>query len=144
MFVNETKPASAHDLRRSFGQRLADAGVLPRDLQAIMRHKHFSTTEKYYLTHRGRPSGANCPGSQQSWVTHARTVPNKKRKRRLLMSRRKSLISKKYQRRDLNPHALNGHWILNPARLPIPPLWLIVRLLENIEPAATWMVHGPH
>ena len=52
MFVNDTKPASAHDLRRSFGQRLADAGVLPRDLQSIMRHQHFSTTERYYLTHR--------------------------------------------------------------------------------------------
>src|SRR5262245_28863630 len=23
-----------------------------------------------------------------------------------------------YQRRDLNPHVLIGHWILNPARLP--------------------------
>jgi integrase len=47
--VNATKPASAHDLRRSFGQRLADAGVTIRDLQGIMRHRHFGTTEKYYL-----------------------------------------------------------------------------------------------
>ena len=28
-----------------------------------------------------------------------------------------------YQRGDSNPHVLNGHWILSPARLPIPPLW---------------------
>ncbi len=28
----------------------------------------------------------------------------------------------KCRRWDSNPHALNGHWILNPARLPIPPL----------------------
>src|SRR5215510_12062659 len=28
------------------------------------------------------------------------------------------LTSIEYQRRDLNPHALIGHWILNPARLP--------------------------
>lgn len=43
------KTATAHDLRRSFGQRLADAGVHPRDLQKIMRHASFSTTEAYYL-----------------------------------------------------------------------------------------------
>lgn len=49
VLVNESKPASAHDLRRSFGQRLADAGVTIRDLQAIMRHRHFGTTERYYL-----------------------------------------------------------------------------------------------
>jgi integrase len=46
------KPASAHDLRRSFGQRLADAGVPPRDLQVVMRHASMATTEAYYLTTR--------------------------------------------------------------------------------------------
>ncbi len=52
IFVNSNgKPASAHDLRRSFGQRLADAGVLPRDLQAIMRHSELRTTERYYIKH---------------------------------------------------------------------------------------------
>ena len=51
--VNEHgKFASAHDLRRSFGQRMADAGLPPRDLQAIMRHSSLATTEKYYLRHR--------------------------------------------------------------------------------------------
>jgi integrase len=48
----EGKPASAHDLRRSFGQRMADAGLPPRDLQAIIRHASLATTEKYYLRHR--------------------------------------------------------------------------------------------
>jgi integrase len=43
---------TAHDLRRSFGQRMADAGIPPRDLQAIMRHASLTTTEKYYLRHR--------------------------------------------------------------------------------------------
>ena len=28
----------------------------------------------------------------------------------------------KYSRRDLNPHDRNGHWILSPTCLPIPPL----------------------
>ena len=46
------KAASAHDLRRSFGQRLADAGLPPRDLQAIMRHASYTTTEAYYLRDR--------------------------------------------------------------------------------------------
>ena len=46
---DEGKAASAHDLRRSFGQRLADAGVAPRDLQKIMRHRTLATTEQYYL-----------------------------------------------------------------------------------------------
>ncbi|MCA9233806.1 MAG: site-specific integrase, partial [Planctomycetales bacterium] len=43
------KTASAHDLRRSFGQRMADAGVPVRLLQAMMRHRSFTTTEQYYL-----------------------------------------------------------------------------------------------
>lgn len=52
------KPASAHDLRRSFGQRLADAGLPPRDLQAIMRHASFTTTEAYYLRDRVQDQAA--------------------------------------------------------------------------------------
>lgn len=56
--VNEGgKPASAHDLRRSFGQRMADAGLPPRDLQAIMRHASFTTTESYYLRDRAQDQG---------------------------------------------------------------------------------------
>lgn len=56
--VNEAgKPASAHDLRRSFGQRLADAGLPPRDLQVIMRHADFKTTEGYYLKDRAHDQG---------------------------------------------------------------------------------------
>lgn len=51
------KPASAHDLRRSFGQRMADAGLPPRDLQAIMRHASFTTTEAYYLRDKAQDQG---------------------------------------------------------------------------------------
>ena len=46
---DEGKFASAHDLRRSFGQRMADRGISPRDLQKLMRHSSFTTTEAYYL-----------------------------------------------------------------------------------------------
>jgi len=53
VIVNDDgKFASAHDLRRSFGQRMAEAGVGRDDLQAIMRHSDFRTTEKYYLRSR--------------------------------------------------------------------------------------------
>jgi hypothetical protein len=45
-------------------------------------------------------------------------------KKGLVPNRHKSLLGNEYQRSDSNRHVLNGHWILNPARLPIPPLWL--------------------
>ena len=43
------KFATAHDLRRSFAQRLADAGLHSRDLMRVMRHRKLETTEWYYL-----------------------------------------------------------------------------------------------
>lgn len=47
--VNEKgKHASAHDLRRSFGTRLA-MKVRPVTLQALMRHASIETTLKYYV-----------------------------------------------------------------------------------------------
>ena len=42
------KYASAHDLRRSFGERWAKR-LMPIDLQALMRHKDISTTLKFYV-----------------------------------------------------------------------------------------------
>ncbi|MEX2091412.1 MAG: site-specific integrase [Pirellulales bacterium] len=42
------KTASAHDLRRAFGQRWA-ARVMPAILQKLMRHKDISTTLKFYV-----------------------------------------------------------------------------------------------
>lgn len=43
------KYASAHDLRRSFGQRWA-AILMPANLQELMRHKSIVTTMRYYAT----------------------------------------------------------------------------------------------
>lgn len=43
-----TKFASAHDLRRGCALRLIDLGVSAETLKLIMRHKSFSTTEKFY------------------------------------------------------------------------------------------------
>ncbi len=35
---------------------------------------------------------------------------------------KQTYISLIYRRWGSNPHVLNGHWILSPARLPVPPL----------------------
>jgi integrase len=42
------KFASAHDLRRSFGERWA-ARIMPTDLMALMRHETIETTLRYYV-----------------------------------------------------------------------------------------------
>ena len=49
--VNKTpkvKFASAHDLRRSFGERWSQR-VLPQVLMELMRHESIETTQKYYV-----------------------------------------------------------------------------------------------
>lgn len=46
------KYASTHDLRRTFAQRLADAGLPPELTQKMMRHADIKTTERYYLTQK--------------------------------------------------------------------------------------------
>jgi integrase len=48
--VNEQgKFASAHDLRRAFGTRLARQGIKPITLKALMRHSSITTTLSYYV-----------------------------------------------------------------------------------------------
>ncbi len=47
------KYASAHDLRRAFGERWAGR-LFPVDLQALMRHKDIKTTMKYYVGHNAQ------------------------------------------------------------------------------------------
>ncbi len=46
--TNKPKYASAHDLRRTFGERWAGR-VLPQDLQLLMRHESIETTLRYYV-----------------------------------------------------------------------------------------------
>jgi integrase len=45
----EPKYASAHDLRRSCGQRLSDAGVPERVIQSVLRHESWTTTQRFYV-----------------------------------------------------------------------------------------------
>jgi len=44
------KYASAHDLRRSFGDRLVSAGVPATVATRLMRHASFDTTQRHYAT----------------------------------------------------------------------------------------------
>ncbi|MCC7475801.1 MAG: site-specific integrase [Pirellulales bacterium] len=53
------KYVSAHDLRRGCAQRLINAGVSAETLKVIMRHREFSTTEKYYGATRRTQSAAS-------------------------------------------------------------------------------------
>lgn len=46
--VDTNKTASAHDLRRSFGERWA-ARLMPAQLMELMRHESIDTTMKYYV-----------------------------------------------------------------------------------------------
>jgi integrase len=46
--VVKVKHASAHDLRRSFGERWA-ARVMPQVLMELMRHESMDTTLRYYV-----------------------------------------------------------------------------------------------
>ena len=48
VIVDTNKTASAHDLRRSFGERWASK-LMPADLMEIMRHESIETTMKYYV-----------------------------------------------------------------------------------------------
>ncbi|HEV7279986.1 MAG TPA: hypothetical protein VGN57_07200 [Pirellulaceae bacterium] len=45
----QDKNASAHDFRRSFGERWSRT-VMPAVLQRMMRHKSVLTTMRYYAT----------------------------------------------------------------------------------------------
>lgn len=44
----KTKYASAHDLRRSFGERWSNL-LMPKDLMVLMRHENIETTMKFYV-----------------------------------------------------------------------------------------------
>jgi len=48
VIVGTNKTASAHDLRRSFGERWASR-MTPADLMAVMRHESIETTMVYYV-----------------------------------------------------------------------------------------------
>jgi integrase len=68
------KHASAHDLRRSFGQRWAGR-ILPKDLRILMRHASITTTMTYYVAADAEETAAVLwnayrvqAGDQQEWA----------------------------------------------------------------------------
>ncbi len=52
------KYASAHDIRRGCAQRLINAGISAETLKLVLRHKDFSTTERYYGATRAAQAAA--------------------------------------------------------------------------------------
>ncbi|MBM4022885.1 MAG: site-specific integrase [Planctomycetes bacterium] len=48
VWVDTNKTASAHDLRRAFGERWA-AKLMPAQLMQLMRHESIDTTLSYYV-----------------------------------------------------------------------------------------------
>jgi integrase len=66
------KPASAHDLRRSFGTRLAPR-VRPLTLQKLMRHATLETTLRYYV------SLSSADAAEELWRRPAAAAPKRPR-----------------------------------------------------------------
>jgi integrase len=65
--VEVIKYASAHDLRRSFGERWATR-IMPAVLQALMRHESIETTLRYYV-------GRNAQNTARVlWEAHKKAV----------------------------------------------------------------------
>jgi integrase len=63
------KYASAHDLRRSFGERWAGR-IMPTDLMVLMRHESINTTLRYYV-------GANAQKTAETlWAAHRQATGN--------------------------------------------------------------------
>ena len=52
-----SKHASAHDLRRSFGDRWAQR-LLPQQLKELMRHENIDTTMRYYVGQQAQATAA--------------------------------------------------------------------------------------
>ena len=56
--THKVKHASAHDLRRSFGERWA-ARVMPQTLMELMRHESIETTLKFYVGHNAEKTATH-------------------------------------------------------------------------------------
>jgi integrase len=55
--AGKVKFASAHDLRRSFGERWAHR-ILPKELMEVMRHRSIETTMRYYVGRNAKKTGS--------------------------------------------------------------------------------------
>lgn len=64
VWVSPEKCVSAHDLRRSFGDRWSEV-LLPQDLMLLMRHESIETTMRFYV---GRDAART---ARKLWSVHA-------------------------------------------------------------------------
>ncbi|MFM9011510.1 MAG: hypothetical protein ACKON8_11770 [Planctomycetota bacterium] len=65
--VDVKKTASAHDLRRAFGERWA-ARLMPAQLMELMRHETIETTLSYYVGRNAERTAA------MLWEQHRKTA----------------------------------------------------------------------
>lgn len=66
--VDACKTASAHDLRRAFGERWA-AKLMPAQLMELMRHESFDTTLSYYVGRNAERTAAMLWAEDKAAVT---------------------------------------------------------------------------
>jgi len=71
--VSPSKMASAHDLRRSFGDRWAQR-VTPAILMELMRHQSITTTMKYYVGREAKRTSQLLRNTMQSLGTNLGTT----------------------------------------------------------------------
>jgi integrase len=75
--VDAKKTASAHDLRRAFGERWA-ARLMPAQLMELMRHESIETTLSYYVGRNAERTAAIL-WHEHDKATSAETTPEEKR-----------------------------------------------------------------
>ncbi len=73
MRVDVKKTASAHDLRRAFGERWA-ARLMPAQLMELMRHESIETTLSYYVGRNAEKTAAILWHEHEKAVEPERTV----------------------------------------------------------------------
>ena len=133
-----------HQLRHAFCSHALMQGIDPCTVQKWMGHKDLNTTLRY-----AHVSPDHEKAGFSSYVTIMVTIwtPRLKMKinkgfRSTSYNRSKPFIINMVPREGLEPSHPRGYWILNPARLPIPPPRPTIRVVKlsptpiNVNPTA--------
>lgn len=86
------KTATAHDLRRAFGDRWARL-VLPQQLMELMRHESLETTMRFYVDSNAKATSAALWDAKGFQHSDQHSAPNEKRRRRSNAASRGSAVS---------------------------------------------------
>ena len=109
-----------HDLRHTCAAWLVSSGAQLAEVKELLGHSTITMTERYaHLSPERVRSAVNLLDISQSRFGHG--SQDQEYKKRTPQTEKVLFLSIWCERRELNPHA-RRHWILNPARLPIPPL----------------------